>query len=197
MDVVLVPGFLNGPWVMRKVAGCLRDAGHECHLLPLAPSDGRGGLERQSARLATFVGKMIPDNQVFAVVAFSMGALVARHYLQSRVNDGRAKAFFSIAGPHKGTYSANLYSSLGVREMRSGSKFLSDLDAGSRFLENLSTTSYWTPFDLMVRPVSSAILPVGENVRIPALLHTLQLFDARLHKDLIRRLAVVTPDPLA
>jgi len=81
--------------------------------------------------------------------------------------------------------------------MRSGSKFLSDLDAGSRFLENLSTTSYWTPFDLMVRPVSSAILPVGENVRIPALLHTLLLFDARLHKDLIRRLAVVTPDPLA
>jgi triacylglycerol lipase len=180
---------------MRGLAGRLSQAGHTCHLSPLRPSDGRGGLELLSARLEAFVDDVMPDTRDFVVVGFSMGALVARHYLQNGKRNGRAKAFFSIAGPHRGTYSAYFYPSRGVRDMRRGSEFLETLDKGIRRLKGLAITSYWTPFDAMVRPVSSAILPFGDSIRIPALLHTLLLFDARLHEDLTRRIAVLEQGP--
>jgi triacylglycerol lipase len=194
MDVLLVPGFLNGPSIMRRLAGCLSQAGHTCHLSPLRPNDGRGGLERLSAHLAAFVRDAVPATRDLVVVGFSMGALVARHYLQSGDGIGRARAFFSIAGPHRGTYSAYFYPSRGVRDMRKGSEFLRKLDRGARFIEGLPTTSYWTPFDGMVRPPSSAILPFGDNVCIPALLHSMLPFDARLHRDLTRRMARLAPN---
>ena len=188
MNVVLVHGFLDSASLMRRVSEPLSRAGHSCHAPSLKPCDGRAGLEALSGQLAGFIEAAFPRGEPFAIVGFSMGALVSRHYLQAGGGAGRVRAFFSVGGPHQGTYTAYLYPGKGTRQMRFGSAFLSGLAAGSHALVDLCIVSYWSPYDAMIRPVSSAWLPVGERVRVPALLHVGMLSHPRLHADLCVRL---------
>jgi triacylglycerol lipase len=189
MDVVLVHGFLNRGGIFRSLMRHLRDAGHTPHAPTLAPIDGRGGLPALAEKLATFVRDGLPPDKPFALVGFSMGALVARIYLQHLGGCARVNLFFSIAGPHEGTFNACLYPSLGVCQMRRNSPLLRSLNADVECLRHLPIVSYWTPYDLMIRPISSAQWKLGEQVRIPVLLHSLLVFDRRLHTDLSQRLA--------
>jgi triacylglycerol lipase len=193
MNIILVHGFMNRASIMRSLSKALADAGHVCHAPSLSPKDGRNGLGELSAQLAAFIQQKVPAGEGFVIVGFSMGALVARHYLQEGGGDGRVRAFFSVAGPHRGTYSAFLFPGRGAREMRWGSRFLRELNARSANMGGISAVSYWTPFDVTIRPISSAKLAFGEKVRIPAPFHTLMLFDRRLHRDIIGRLGALVP----
>lgn len=193
MNVVLVHGFLNKPSIMRGLSKALSDEGHVCHAPSLSPRDGRNGIGELSGQLGEYIRRTIPRDEEFAIVGFSMGALVARHCIQEGEGHGRLRAFFSIAGPHQGTYSAFLFPGRGAREMRWKSGFLQGLNARSARLDRVPTVSYWTPFDVTIRPISSAKLAFGETVRVPAPFHSLMLFDRRLHIDIARRLAAVAP----
>ena len=188
MDVVLVHGFLNRGGIMKGIARGLERRGHRCHLPSLSPCDGRGGLARLAEQLSAVIRRQTHPEQPIAVIGFSMGALVARYYLQELEGHGRTRAFFSICGPHAGTRSARFYFSQAAVEMRPGSAFLRRLDDGACRLAGLAITSYWTPHDLMIRPVTSCQWPAGEIVRIPSLLHSLMPFNTELRDDIARRL---------
>ena len=131
----------------------------------------------------------------FAIIGFSMGALVVRYYLQELGGYRRADAFFSICGPHAGTLTAYMYPSEGVYQMRPRSEFLIRLDQSADRLAGIPITCYWTPFDLMVRPIESAKWLRAEHVRIPAPLHSIMVFDRRLYRDIEQRLFVIRPNP--
>ena len=188
MNVVLVHGFLDNARLMRRLAEPLGRAGHTCFAPSLKPSDGRTGLEALSLQLGEYILGTVPPAEPFAVVGFSMGAIVARHYLQRGGDQGRARLFASVGGPHHGTYSAYLYPGRGTRELRFGSAFMRELEEGLPALKRLRVVSYASPYDAMIRPVSTAWVGVGDTVVIPAWLHVGLLSDRRLHADLLRRL---------
>lgn len=197
MNVVLVHGWLNRGSIMRSLARALQEHGHVCYSPSLRPCDGRGGLAALSLCLQRGIDECFGTEAPLVLVGFSMGALISRHYLQVRGGRVRAQALFSIAGPHRGTVSAYLYPSQGVRDMRPGSRFLSELDRTRNCLAGLPVVSYWTPFDAMIRPVGSAQWTQGEVVRVPAPFHALLPFDKRLQRDLCGRLSQVAPAPAA
>jgi triacylglycerol lipase len=173
MNVVMVHGFGDTGRLFRTLWRNLEARGHFCHSPTLYPRDGGLGLPDLSAKLASFIGANVPRGAPVALVGFSMGALVARHYLQALGGSRSTKAFFSIAGPHAGTLNAYLHPGAGVRQMRPGSRFLSDLDAGADALAGLHTYTYRTPFDLMVVPSSRSRIPSAPERVVWCPLHSM------------------------
>jgi triacylglycerol lipase len=172
MNVVMVHGFgdtgrLFGPLLRR-----LESEGHACHAPTFRPRDGGLGIPDLSGKLASLIDGLGPGIPL-ALVGFSMGALVARHYLQARGGAARATAFFSIAGPHAGTYTAYGYPGIGTRQMRPHSAFLRELNAGTSCLGGLTVFTYRTPLDLMVWPGSSTRIAGAPELRFWCPLHTM------------------------
>ncbi|KAB2638790.1 MAG: alpha/beta fold hydrolase [Verrucomicrobia bacterium] len=191
MNLVLVHGFLNRGGILASLAAHLTSAGHCCFTPSLKPCDARGGLEALARELKSYIHTTLPENSRFAIVGFSMGALISRYYLQELGGRERVAAYFSIGGPHAGTVNAYLYPSKGARQMRPRSEFLAQMDRTTDRLSGIPITCYWSPFDLMIRPLSSARWPIAQQVRIPSLVHSLLVFDRRLHQDIERRLAEI------
>jgi triacylglycerol lipase len=156
MNVVLVHGYGDTGRLFRRLWRYLEARGHLCHAPTLHPRDGGLGMEDLSVKLASFIKGNVARGAPVALVGFSMGAIVARHYLQALGGARSTRAFFSIAGPHGGTLNAYLHSGKGVRQMRPGSAFLRDLAAGTSALRGLPVFTYRTPFDLMVVPSGSS-----------------------------------------
>jgi triacylglycerol lipase len=152
MNVVMVHGFADTGRLFRSMSRELEDRGHSCHAPTLHPRNARLGLPDLSAKLGAYIGENIPRGAPLALVGFSMGVLVVRHYLQEQGGAASARAFFSIAGPHRGTPNAYLFPGLGTRQMRPGSAFLRELDSRGDALGGLPVHTYRTPFDLMVYP---------------------------------------------
>lgn len=66
--------------------------------------------------------------------------------------------------------------------MRPGSVFLEDLNRDIEILENVSFTSIWTPFDLMIVPANSSLISVGRSIRVRTLIHPLLVVDPQVLK---------------
>ena len=177
---------------MGKLADHLTREGHECLVPTLYPHDAREGLPMMAQQLHSILEEKLPGGDRFALIGFSMGALISRYYLQELGGHERTQAFFSISGPHEGTWAAYLHSGEGVSQMRPGSSFLNDLHRYSHRLESLPIASYWTPFDLIVIPTVSSRWKMGEEVCIPSMLHHKIISDRRLMKDLSHRLGKIS-----
>ena len=128
------------------------------------------------------------------LVGFSMGAIVCRYYIQKLSGAQRVLAFYSIAGPHEGTWTAYLYPGRGVRQLLPGSRFLRELNTSADQMPSIPVTCYWTPIDLMICPVSSARWVKGEAVCIPTLMHSLVIFNKKLYVDISERLSAISPN---
>jgi triacylglycerol lipase len=166
MKVALAHGFLDTSRLFRTMARDLTALGHACHVPTVRPRDGRLGIPDLAEKFADHLDAEIPAGSELALVGFSMGALVARYYLQALPRRHRVKAFFSVAGPYRGTPTALLYPGLGTRQMRPGSAFLRELALGRDRLEGIAVHTYWTPLDLMVRPAAGARIEGGRDHRV-------------------------------
>jgi triacylglycerol lipase len=189
MVVVMVHGFADTGRLFRSLGRTLSAEGHVCHAPTLSPRDARLGIPDLSGKLEAFIRANVPSRESFALVGFSMGALVARHYLQLRNGSQTTRVFFSIAGPHKGTVSAYLYPGEGTRQMRPGSVFLRELDAASAALDGLPLFTYRTPFDLMVNPASTTRLPHATEVVVWCPFHSLMPGDPRVKAHIAREIS--------
>ena len=87
------------------------------------------------------------------IVAYSMGALAVRHFLQCLKGRSSVRRFISLAAPQHGTLTAYLRQNVGSRQMRPGSPFLRNLNAKDNQLGDVELYSFWTPLDLMVLPI--------------------------------------------
>ncbi|HEY1109027.1 MAG TPA: alpha/beta fold hydrolase [Opitutaceae bacterium] len=188
MYVVLVHGFLDSARIMSPLARHLEAEGHACFAPTLKPRDARDGIAVLAQRLKQAIDETIPHEADFAVIGYSMGALITRYYLLELGGAARTTAFFSIAGPHHGTILAHFYPGLGARDMRPGSVLLQQLER-SAGRTRIPTVCYWTPFDTMILPLTSARLPGAEPVRVLWTLHPLMTFSRQIKRDIARRLA--------
>jgi triacylglycerol lipase len=188
IKVVLVHGFLDAGWVFRRMKLRLERQGAVCLVPRLRPNDGRGGLEALALNLKRDIDDAFGPSAKIRIVAFSMGGLVSRHYLQLLGGAGRCEKLFTISSPHHGTFTARFYPSKGARDMRPGSAFLRRLRATEETLRGIQLVSYHTPLDLMILPATSSEWAPALNLDFPVLLHPLMLSDNDVLSDVERRL---------
>lgn len=186
--VVIVHGIFDTRITMIPLRKSLEKAGFDCLVPSLGPADGRDGIESLAGQLDTAIDAEFGPDASFSIVAFSMGGLVSRHYLQNLGGASRCKGLHTIATPHNGTWLAYLYPGEGTRQMRPGSSFLTALNDGDTVFDSVPATSYRSPWDGVVLPARNAEWDKADNVEIRSLLHPTLLWRKPLHKDLKMRL---------
>jgi len=172
--VVFVHGiFQRGNWEFGTLRRRLEAQGIECMAPSLMPCDGRDGLEILAAQLKTEINQRFGARERFSIVAFSMGGLVSRYYLQDLDGANRCDRFITLSTPHHGTNTAWLYGGEGARQMRPGSEFLAHLQQTENRLGRMPVTSFRTPFDLVIVPATNSVWERAENAEFPVIMHPL------------------------
>ncbi len=184
--VILVHGFKDTSLKMRRIGRALRKEGRMVLMPTLAPSWGQAPIEELARQLSNFVSANLKGDARFDLVAFSMGGIVSRYYLQRLGGLERVDRFVAISVPQHGTLLANLcpgfFKRPGIAQLRRGSPLLLDLDRDRETLARLQFTTIWTPLDLMILPASSSRMPIGSEVRLWMAAHPLMV----LHPTAVR-----------
>lgn len=177
--VVLLHGIYDTARKMERLAGYFRSRGRNAYPFSVAPSSGEVGLEILAAQLQGHIERTFPAGQRIDLVGFSMGGLICRYYLQRLGGLGRVRRFVTISTPHRGSLLAWLVENPACRQMRPGSRFLRDLASDVGRLAVAGFTSLWTPFDLMILPANSSVIPEARCKSIWCIGHSLMVWDER------------------
>lgn len=191
--VVLVHGIFEDGHAFHSLKRRLETHGIQCYVPQLKPADGRGGLEKLAEGLKADIEKEFGETDKFALVAFSMGGLVSRYYLQRLGGAERCEKLITVSTPHHGTNTAYTYPSKGAFQMRPGSEFLKDLASTESSLGEIPITSYRTPMDLMILPTSSLVWARAENYSYNVALHPLMLHSKIVLDDIEKKLVISPP----
>ena len=186
--VVLVHGFSENGKTFAPLRKRLEKRGFVCYTAHLLHNDGRGGLENLAVHLKKDIDAEFGTKEPINIVAFSMGGLVSRYYLQELGGAERCKQLITISSPHNGTKVAYIYPTKGAAEMRPGSPFLKGLRATEGNLGSMPVTSYRTPLDMVILPPKSSVWDRADNVEYPVLMHPLMLNSGKVLDDIERRL---------
>ena len=148
----------------------------------IIPPDASISMEAMAAQVQAAVRELQQSAAAAKVdiVAFSMGTLVVRYYLQKMGGWTDIRRFISISGPHHGTWTAYLGWNAGSRQMRPGSAFLQELNSESDPWGDVKVFSFWTPYDRTIIPPDSSLLPGAQNRRFNALIHHWMLSDKQV-----------------
>jgi triacylglycerol lipase len=184
MNVVFIHGILDTGHIFKRMRTAFEAEGIHCLAPSLKPRDGRTGLDRLAEHLKQQIDEEFGPSEPIAIVGFSMGAIVGRYYIQELGGRDRVKQYFSIAGPHRGSIWSFFYPGRGASHMRPGSAFLKNLNASAEEFDGMECHAYWTPFDLMIIPQRSAVLPFAENHRIASPCHPCLLINHKVMDDI-------------
>ncbi|MEL6222856.1 MAG: triacylglycerol lipase [Cyanobacteria bacterium J06626_14] len=186
--VVLIHGLDDTPAKMSVMKRFLEKKGWTAEAIALSPSNGDVGLVVLAQQLADFIDERLGEYPFIDLVGFSMGGIVGRYYVQRLGGIHRVQRFLTIASPHHGTWTGYLRQNPGASQMRRLSLLLQDLNYEVAMLKQLKFTSIWTPFDLMIVPANSSQVPVGDDIKIPVLLHPWMVSDRRCLKAVAEQL---------
>jgi triacylglycerol lipase len=179
--VILVHGIHSDANCMRRLERYLRAQGRPVYAPTLSPCTGCLPLEDLAQQLAAYVDAQLAGRK-FDLVAFSMGGLISRYYVQRLGGAKRVEHFVTMATPHNGTRLAWLHPGVGVRQMRPGSDFLRDLQTDANVLRDVKFTSFYTPLDTVVVPAKSSAMPQARNIAMWATIHPSFLLEKRCLK---------------
>lgn len=188
--VVLIHGIFDTRIGLPSLYQAIVNDGYECLMPSLKPVDGRDGLEPMARQLQKEIDRKWGTSCEFSLVAFSMGGLISRYYLQELGGASRCQGLYTIATPHNGSYVAYLYPGRGTSQMRPDSEFIFQLKRSEHVYDTLEipTTSYRSAVDIVMIPLESPVWHRSDNVRLWSPLHPALLWDKTLHRDLLRRL---------
>jgi triacylglycerol esterase/lipase EstA (alpha/beta hydrolase family) len=118
------------------------------------------------------------------IVAHSMGSLNTRWYIKF-VSGGEASVddWVSLGGPNHGTTTANFCFSTSCVEMRPGSTFLSELNAGDETPGAVNYGTWWSPCDEIINPDSSVALSGATNTETTCISHSALMSDETVYKQ--------------
>jgi pimeloyl-ACP methyl ester carboxylesterase len=134
----------------------------------------RGSLEALALRLKRRLDADVRGGRI-ALIAHSMGGLVARYYLQQLGGARRVDTLVTLATPHHGSHAANFIPSPLVRQLLPDGPFIRHLNALPA-PAGVRTTSIVAGRDLLVQPVESARCPFGDVAHFDHLGHLELLF---------------------
>ena len=190
--VLLVHGINDTGARFDKMRGVLEAHGFgHVHAMNITPSDASIKLEVMGEQVmdAVHVFKETTKAQKVDMVAFSMGALAVRYALRNLAGQSSVRRLVSVSGPHHGTLTAHFSWNAGVKQMRPGSRFLRDLNAGGGRWGDVEVFSFWSPLDMVVIPATSSVLEGAHNRAFGVALHHHMLSDNRVIEAVIQALA--------
>lgn len=187
--VVIVHGIFRDHRLMGRLRETFTRAGRRVLTPDLTPNDGSAGINELALQLGEYLERNLAPGERCDLVGHSMGAMVARSYVQRHGGRARVRKLATLAAPHHGTLVAWLWRGRGVRDLRPGSPFLRDLARDVDRLDGVLVASYWTPFDAVIVPPRSSELPVGQNRRWLLPHHRALVENKYLARDLVRVLS--------
>lgn len=177
--VVLVHGIWNTAGIFSVLKAHLEREGWIVHALSMTPNNGDAPLEQLAQQVKAFVDERLGKQQPFDLIGFSMGGLVSRYYAQRLDGLARIHRFVTISAPHNGTVLAWFSHRYGIRQMKPGSAFITDLNRDIEQLKSVKFFSLWTPFDLLILPPKSSVIneQIGCTCQLKALAHNRMIQD--------------------
>lgn len=185
--VVLVHGIFDNGGIFTDMRRRLEQEGLQTFAIDLKPASGWRGIVPLAQQLAAFIDAL-PNTGRLDLVGFSMGGIVVRYYLQRLAGAARVRRLVTIASPHLGTRMGYTFPVGAGRDLSPGSALLTDLNADAEHLADHAPLSLWTPYDLMILPRRSAILPLGASLEIPVLWHKWMATDRRILEAVVQHL---------
>jgi triacylglycerol lipase len=117
------------------------------------------------------------------IIAHSMGSLNSRWYIKFLGGESKVDDWVSLGGPNHGTEFANFCGSTSCVEMRIGSTFLSELNAGDETPGAVNYGTWWSPCDEIINPDSSVALTGATNTKTACMSHTALTTDETVYKQ--------------
>jgi len=117
------------------------------------------------------------------IISHSMGGLNTRWYIKFLGGETKVDDWVSLGGPNHGTETANFCFSTSCVEMRVGSTFLKELNAGDETPGTVSYGTWWSPCDEIINPDSSVALSGATNTETACLSHTALTTDETVYKQ--------------
>jgi triacylglycerol lipase len=117
------------------------------------------------------------------IIAHSMGSLNSRWYIKFLGGESKVDDWVSLGGPNHGTETANFCFSTSCVEMRVGSKFLGELNAGDETPGTVSYGTWWSPCDEIINPDSSVALSGATNNETACISHSALMSDETVYKS--------------
>ncbi|HEY6730574.1 MAG TPA: triacylglycerol lipase [Solirubrobacterales bacterium] len=118
------------------------------------------------------------------IIAHSMGSLNSRWYIKFLGGESKVDDWVSIGGPNHGTETANFCFSTACTEMRVGSKFLAELNAGDETPGTVNYGTWWSPCDEIINPDSSVSLSGATNTKTACISHLGLLSDETVYTQI-------------
>lgn len=188
MNVVLVHGLFETGRSFGMMRDALQSQNVHCLIARLKPRDAREGIDQLAVELQRQIDAEFGKDARISIVAFSMGGLVSRYYLQELNGTKRCDRLITISTPHHGSVLAHGLYGKGGWQMRPGSPFLKQLEASESKLGKMPVSSLRSPLDLVVVPSTRSIWNRAENRSYIVLLHPMMLTDHRIIADVKRQL---------
>ena len=116
------------------------------------------------------------------ILAHSMGSLNSRWYVKF-VAGGQEKVddWVSFGGPNHGTELAGACFGTTCNEMKIGSTFLTELNAGDETPGTVNYGTWWSPCDEFINPDSSVALSGATNTKTACISHTALTTDSTVY----------------
>lgn len=111
------------------------------------------------------------------IVTHSMGGLSSRYFVKFLAGDARVDEWVSLGGPNHGTDTAYFCFDTSCGEMRPGSSFLTNLNAGDESPGAVNYRTWMSPCDTVINPDSSVAVSGAVNTQTACLSH------GDLHED--------------
>lgn len=105
------------------------------------------------------------------IIAHSMGSLNSRWYIKFLGGESTVDEWVSLGGPNHGTNTAFFCFSTACTEMRPGSTFLNELNAGDETPGAVNYGTWWSPCDEIINPDSSVPLSGATNNETACISH--------------------------
>ncbi len=178
--ILLVHGYLCNRGIWHPFARWLAARGHPVDAVNLEPVFGT--IDDYVPIVADAVRRLRErtGRDRVAIVAHSMGGVVARAYL-AREGTASVCGVVTLGSPHAGTWFARWGHGVNVGQMRVGCEWLSALAKRETPATGALFTTIWSPHDNIVIPQKAAQrLPGATAVAVPARGHLQLAYDAEV-----------------
>lgn len=162
VPVLLAHGMYGDRRSLDAIASHLRSRGFlQVESITLAPVDGSVAIAPLAAQLDAQARALIERTRAerIDIVGYSLGALVARYWLQRLRGRERTRRFISLAGPQNGVVGGALPIAALSHDLRPVSPLYGDLARDTDPWGTTEVASFFSPFDAVIVPAHSAILP--------------------------------------